>query len=215
VRPQDFAGRYAFYDDGWPGTLELTAQDDGRLEGTFSSHRFDSEHAVHGHVDPAQPHRAEFDIESYNWLPAQRFTGMLFTQGRNGMTGTTEWEEECFGFLATKSGQLGLSAYRPGRVKPSDLVGEFRIVLDGVVGTLALQDGGVGTFRSQAGEVLEVRATVGDPVEHAVRVTIPSSPGSAPAFTVLAYLFTRPKSAAAGWMEWDGLRLGCYLLRYR
>src|SRR5690348_3624304 len=91
IRPEDFAGRFSMFDDGWTGRLVLRHEQGRALSGTFWSYRFEDVFRVTADVDAAEPHRIEFVIHNFNWMERQTYSGWLLTQSRDALAGTSVW----------------------------------------------------------------------------------------------------------------------------
>ena len=102
VEPEDFAGRYSFYYDGWHGTLNLKYVKGQNLAGNFNSDHFDGNFYVTAEVDEKLPHRILIAIHEFNRIDKQLFTGYLFMRPKNAIAGSAKWNEIPFGFYMTK-----------------------------------------------------------------------------------------------------------------
>jgi len=216
VRPEDFAGRYSFYDDGWTGRLLLEHDGDGRLWGTYHSDRDDRDYRASSSVGPP-PHRIELIIHEFNWMDQQVYTGHLFSQGKGAFAGSSVWQGKPFGFFARRATPLPLSAYRAGRAEPQDLLGGYGVRIDGYRLDLMLsQQRGealIGRcWNDRLGVDLPVEASIGGEVPHQVRIVV--GPGRPEALSLDGYLFSEPKNAIAGSLQWEDVRLGFYMIRY-
>jgi hypothetical protein len=213
----DLPGRYAFYDDGWMGMLHIHRDDPG-LQATYRSYRFRSSHSVT--LLPRDPpsHTIRFAIEDFNELPRQLFSGYFFTGSRNAIAGSTEWKGTPFGFFARKTRPVSLGPIGSDRVEMSHFAGRYIVMCNGARADLSLdlrgRDGFTGILHAGR-EELGVAGRVDEKTSHKVVLTLGHRHGAAeslPTFT--GFLFTRQKSAMAGWVEWRNVRLGCYMLRY-
>jgi hypothetical protein len=100
VEPRDFGGQWQINADGrWLGTCNLTVEEDGTVQGTYTSDESKSVYPVRGQVN-GLPHRMTLDIELANAL--QSFEAFLWTKDKSTMAGTTTMAERKFGFYATR-----------------------------------------------------------------------------------------------------------------
>lgn len=216
VRAEDFAGRYSFYDDGWTGRLLLRHEEGGRLQGTYHSDRDDRDYRATGSVGPA-PHRVELIIHEFNWMDQQVYTGHLFSQDTGAFAGSSVWQGTPFGFFARRSTPVPLSAYRSGRADPHDLLGSYAVRIDGYRLDLMLSqirgDAVIGRcWSDRVGVDLPVEASLGGEVPHQVRIVVGA--GQPEALSLDGYVFSEPKNAIAGSLQWGDLSLGFYMIRY-
>jgi hypothetical protein len=215
VARDDFLGRYAVYDDGWPGLLMLSDGGDGTVKARFHSYRFDADYEATAVVGQGLPHAIQVHISNFNELDEQVLEGYLFTATKNGFAGRTMWKGHPFGVYALRSRPSSAAPFGSGPVVPGDFAGSYAVCCDGEKATLRLDveaDGtlsGVWQWTSGAAS-MAVRGQVHDAVGHEVELSI-DAPG-APIFT--GHLFTRPKSAIAGWVSIEEVRLGCYMHRF-
>jgi hypothetical protein len=227
LQPVDFAGRYSIYDDGWAGTLWLEHRGGRKLDGTYHGIRFEAYFEVTAEVDERKPHLIELTIHDFNWQDEQLFIGYLFASTKNTITGCTMWREQPYGFVARKSRFLTLASFRSGGVQPYDFAGAYSLYHDGYQATLVLAPGQArmlrGTYsrRSPAIE-LPVTAEIREDVPHEIEIRIPgevvgsAAVGEPDASALLTgWLFTRPKSAIAGWLDHGETRSGFYMTRFR
>jgi hypothetical protein len=218
----DYVGRYAFYDDGWPGMLTLWRGQGRALDGAYHSYRFGTDHSLTAVVDERHGHHIGLTIHDFNELPGQSFTGYLFTRAYNGIAGSTEWKGEQFGFLARRWWPASLGVSHAGRVRSEDFAGKFSVYCDGEHATLELRVAGTralsGTLREGArGRAFPVAAAVDERVAHKVTMTVHGLHDLVPEAdppVITAFLFSRPRSVMAGWLDWGGEQVGCYLERF-
>jgi hypothetical protein len=138
VLPTDFAGRYRLVANGqWTGTLELSADDQGVLQGRYRSDETGSSYRVAGQVDPSARNLARFSVI----LPRARmeFDGWLWTEGKGAMAGTMSLLDRSYGFFALREG----AAFAPEDVETPLDVSSIQVEPDHVVelrrdGTIAL-----------------------------------------------------------------------------
>ena len=213
----DLLGRYAFYDDGWMGMFHIHV-DDGNLRATYRSYRFRSSHSVTLLPRNGPPHSVRFTIQDFNELPQQFFSGYFFTGSRNAIAGSTEWKGVPYGFFARKTRPVSLGPLGSDKVEVDDYAGKYYFLCNGTRASLWLSVAGkrslTGSLRS-GGEEVTVSGRVDEDVSHKTVLTLGDVykvDQSLPTFT--GFLFTRQKSAMAGWVEWRKIRLGCYMLRY-
>jgi hypothetical protein len=221
VKPSSFAGRWAFYDDGWLGTLTLHSEAGQELSGTCYSERFGQEYRVTGSVSGSLPHKVEIVIHDYNWLDRQVYEGYLLTHGRNAITGRTTWRGEPFGFVARRTTTLTLGSFGSGPVRPADFAGGWTLYLDGQRATLELTHDPAadllrGQCTGQAVGSLQVTGQAGTDVGHGTRLVLhPEGEPAAEELVLSGYLFSRPKNAIAGWIEGGPVPVGFYLVKFR
>lgn len=217
-----FAGRWRFYDDGWPGLLSLEIQAEDRLTGTFYSDRFRVEYSVTATVSRDAPHAIRLSFHNYNWLPRQDYFGFLFTVGKNTIAGYSYWRSERYGFVAFRHPAPIPGNFRPGPVDFTDFLGDWRLNLDGDVSDVEFtydRKTGVLAGRSVREGAPPRRLScklASGPVGHAIHL-ITSGQGTLdpPEVSLHGYLFTRPKGTVAGHASVAGHRAGFYLLRCR
>jgi len=216
--PSRLDGDYAFYDDGWRCRLSLRQRLDGGFDARFFSYdrtvgAFDA--AVS--VDPEQPHRLRLVVSGFNELDHQIYTGYAFTRGPAGIAGVTDWKGRSFGFFARHQPPWSIGPPIPGTVTAADFLGSFNLYCDGEHGTLELsdRDGATirGRLRERGGAVLSVSATIDADVPHHATITVDDASTAPPMLSV--WMFVRPRTALAGWMDRGSVRLGCYLTRFK
>jgi hypothetical protein len=209
-----FLGQYTWYDDGWAGGMRLWAVGSGQLAGRYTSYRFGTTHPVSARTTGPPHHEVQLDIQDFNGLAAQRFTGYPADRSGALVAGVTEWRDERYGFYADRGLPRALPAFRAGDAVPADFAGSH--VLRGASGPATVElahDGGrrvVGHWRHRDGDSGEVHGEV-DPADPLlVRLTLRAAAADA---TLTGRLFSRPKNVVAGWMDMAGARAGCYLMR--
>jgi hypothetical protein len=219
ISTPDFAGRWYFCDDGWLGTLNLKTTGEHDLVGTFTSNRFDEDYRVTAHAGLAEePHTILFDIHDFNWMPVQHYAGHLFTRTRGMISGSSRWEDQPFGFFATRSLRPPLGTYRAGPVCGEDFAGSWTAHLDGEPATVVLRfdpEFGVlrGSCKSEAGDY-DVTGKLDGEVPHQISLTLRAVDGGLVVATLAGYLMSRPKNAISGAMSIAGVRLGFVMVRY-
>jgi hypothetical protein len=215
------AGGYAFYDDGWQASVSLRVTETGKVEAVFCAHdrtrgRFDTTAEF---VDEGAGPRLRLTVHNFNELPEQVFDGYVFRRGRVALAGASWWKGRPFSFFACRQPPYSLGPLRPETVVSGDFVGEFGLYCDGVHATLTLSEVSGATVRGRLREDgtdrdLPVTAAVDPDVPYRLRMTVGDLPGGdEPVLTLL--MFPQRRAALAGWLDWDGLRLGCYAIRYR
>lgn len=214
VRPADFHGRYAFSDDGWPGSLTLGEGTGRTLTAAFHSYRFDADYEVTAIVSRERSNEIVIRIHEFNALDEQVFTGYLFTQARNAIVGQTEWKGSPFGFVGRKSRPRTLSPFRGGPAEASDFGGSFSVYCDGHHATMetTLEDANrlEGLWRwSTSSETMPISIRTDDGVPQ--RCSLVAGTPRTPRFT--GCIFTRSKNVIAGWVEDGDARMGCYMVR--
>jgi hypothetical protein len=217
--PSRLEGDYALYDDGWRCSLSLRRRSRGGLEARFFSYErttgaFDATVTV----DRDVPHRLQIDVRGpFNELDHQTYSGYAFTRGPAGIAGVTDWKGQTFGFFALRQPPWDIGPTLPGTVTPTDFIGSYDLYCDGEHATLELSelDGATarGHVRERDGAVLPVEAEIDAGIPHHAVITVGDRSAAPPQFRV--WMFVRPRTALAGWLDWDHARLGCYLLRFR
>src|SRR5262249_33250301 len=87
VEPRDFAGTWQVNADGrWTGQWNLIVEDDGAVQGSYTSDDSKSVYRVRGQVT-GLPHRMTLDIELAN--TTQSFEAFLWTKDKSAMAGIT------------------------------------------------------------------------------------------------------------------------------
>jgi hypothetical protein len=100
VLPQDFSGVWQIDADGrWTGQWNLTVQDDGAVQGSYTSDESKSVYPVRGQVT-GLPHRMTLDVELAN--TTQSFEAFLWTKDKSTMAGITMLAQRKFGFHARR-----------------------------------------------------------------------------------------------------------------
>jgi hypothetical protein len=211
-----FAGQYTWYDDGWAGSMRLSADGSSTLTGRYRSYRFGTTHPVSARMSGPLSHNIELDIHDFNGLAAQRFTGYLATRSRALIAGVTEWRDDRYGFYARRGVPRALPAFRPGDALPEDFAGCYTLRCDGGPASVELAYEGEGRLSGRwycrDEDPCEVTGEV-DPVEPLfVRLMLRDPHGEA---LLVGYLFSRPKNVVAGWIDLPQGRVGCYLVRIR
>jgi biopolymer transport protein ExbD len=103
VRPGDVAGQFRLIANGqWTGRLELAVDPAGVVSGKFQSDASGSSYTVTGQVDPVKPRKTQFSIQ----FPRTRqdYQGILWTEGKQVMTGRMSMLDQEFGFMAIREG---------------------------------------------------------------------------------------------------------------
>jgi len=101
VEPRDFAGTWEVNADGrWTGQWNLIVEDDGAVQGSYTSDDSKSVYRVRGQVT-GLPHRMTLDIELAN--TTQSFEAFLWTKDKSAMAGITTLAERKFGFYAKRA----------------------------------------------------------------------------------------------------------------
>ncbi|MGP4050242.1 hypothetical protein [Streptomyces sp. 2A115] len=153
-------------------------------------------------------------VADFNELDEQLFTGYAFGRGGIGLAGKSDWKGQPFGFFARRHPPYTLGPLLPGPVRPADFAGRFNLYCDGAHGTLTLTKvpGGTirGVLREDGGAELPVTVRVDQQTPYQALITIH---GPEPEPTLSVWMFSRQRCALTGWLDWDGVRLGCYLTR--
>lgn len=102
VRPEDFGGRYAVFDDGRPGVLSLLADPEGSVRGSLWMEGSDRAVAVSGHVDGTVAHAVELVIGEPSAVDRRKVVGYLFSKTKNAIAGWTEAGDVAAGIYMTK-----------------------------------------------------------------------------------------------------------------
>jgi hypothetical protein len=213
---QRLCGDYAFYDDGWQATLSLRAGNDGRVGARYFAHdRTRGEFTATAEIEGQH---LQLTVRDFNELPEQVYSGYFFRRGRVAIAGTTAWKGRPFGFFAWRQPPCSLGPLRPENVVAEDFLGVYGLYCDDRHATLALSsisDGLLlGSLREDgADHSFPVEAVVSTSVSHQIEVTVRKVPGDeVPSMTLM--MFPQRRTAMAGWLDWAGLRLGCFALRY-
>jgi hypothetical protein len=217
-------GDFGLYDDGWRARLTLPAHQ-GNPPRFVSYDRMVGEFDAEWAIGPHPPHGLRLLVHNFNELQTQTYVGYVFTRGPAAITGMTNWKGTPFGFLARPCPPFSIGPERPGPVRPDDYAGTFRLRCDGLSATLRLRTGpedaaDPAALSQLSGELIEdvanyrfpVVATIDPAVPHSATISIHDIPGSDPA-TLSVWMFVRPRIVVAGWLEWGGMRVGCYLFR--
>lgn len=221
VRPGDFVGTYALYDDGWPRRLRIASTPDGELQAAVHSYRagVPPDYAASIRVGETAPHQVTLVVRDFNELPEQVFHGWFFTRTRNGFAGVTDWKGKPYGFFARRSRPLAICP--PAERGPSlaDVVGSHTLYCDGVRATVHLDPAGSSAVTgelSESGSDRTFGVTGEFQVGDASRLTlaIDGVPGTDEPVTFDGYVFSRPRNVVAGELHWDGATFGCYLARF-
>jgi hypothetical protein len=102
-RPGDFSGRFRLIANGqWSGLLVLAVDSSGAVSGTYASDASGSVYPVTGKVDQDVRQKIRFTIEFPR--SSQNYQGILWTEGKNVMTGSLTMLGRDFGFLAVREG---------------------------------------------------------------------------------------------------------------
>lgn len=230
--PDDFAGTYTFYHDGWRCWLRLKRPDaDERLlRGRLFDHKLDGrQHDVEARVSLDPPHHVTIRVLDYNWMPeGQVFDGFLFGRSKNAIAGTTVWagDQRPYGFFARKTTSLTLSPFgEPARRRPDEEAehvpceecgGLYSVWEDGDHGVMRLVPGPGSSLRgsyrpdASSGSTLAVEGRADVTVPHQLELV---ARGGGADRLFHGYMFTRPKNAIAGWMEVGGSRKGFYMTK--
>ena len=216
--PGRLDGDYALYDDGWACRLSLRRSEIGELEAAFHSYERttgDFEAAVS--ADQEVSHRVNVVVSEFNELERQTYETYAFTRGVPGLAGVTEWKGERFGVYARRHPPYSVGRPRPGPVTPADFRGSFNLYCDGEHATVDLEglDGSTvyGLLREPSGVELPVTVSIDGTAKHHAVIRIDGvSPDDPPALSV--WMFSRQRTALAGWLDWGGSRLGCYLTKF-
>ncbi len=100
VLPPDFSGVWQVDADGrWQGQWKLIVEDDGTVQGTYTSDESKSVYPVRGQVT-GLPHRMTLDIELAN--TSQSFEAFLWTKDKSTLAGITTLADRKFGFYAKR-----------------------------------------------------------------------------------------------------------------
>jgi hypothetical protein len=214
--PRRLEGDYALYDDGWPCRLSLRSQSDGGLDARFVSYdRTTGAFPARIALDAVTPHAVRLVVSNFNELTEQTYRGYAFTRGPAGLAGVTDWKGETFGFFARRHPTWTLGPQQPGPVTMADFRGSFHLWCDGTWALLELDepDGNAlhGRLHEPTGEALPVTATIDTSVPYHATIAVEGVPTVAP--TLHVWMFVRPRTALAGWLDWGGTRVGCYLTR--
>lgn len=130
VIPTDFSGRFRLVANSqWTGSLELTANAMGSVTGKFQSDASGSISSVTGTIDPAMPSKIAFTIDFPR--AKQEYQGLLWTEGKNAITGSMSMLQKEFGFLAAREGVesslTGTSGLVKVRKSPGSVQSPIRI----------------------------------------------------------------------------------------
>jgi hypothetical protein len=218
--PSRLAGDYAFYDDGWRCSLSLRQRSERGFDARFRSYdRTEGAFDVDVWLDPELPHRLQLTVSGgFNEVQRQTYRGFAFTRGAVGIAGVSDWKGAPFGFFARRHPPYSVGPAIPGTIAPTDFVGSFNLYCDGEHGTLELseQDGAEvrGTLREQGGATLPVTASIDAAVPYHAVIAV-HDVGSALPPLLSVWMFVRPRTALAGWLDWGDTRLGCYLTRFK
>lgn len=100
VQPRDFAGQWQLDADGrWAGQWNLQVEEDGSVQGTYTSDETKSSYPLRGQVS-GLPHRMTLDVDLAN--TTQSFEAFLWTKDKSIMAGVTTLVERKFGFYARR-----------------------------------------------------------------------------------------------------------------
>jgi hypothetical protein len=209
-------GDYAFYDDGWRCRLSLRPGEQGAVEAHFFSYdRTQGSFAARVAVDSASVPRLEISVAHFNELDEQVYVGYAFTRGVQGIAGASQWKSEPFGFFARRHPPVTQGPQLPVQITPQDFTGSFNLYCDGLRATMLLTDADGATVRGMlvddAGTTRPVTATIDPDVRHQAIITI-DDVAEMPCLSV--WMFSRQRTALAGWLDWGGKRFGCYLTRF-
>ncbi len=103
VRPGDFAGRFSLFANGqWSGMVDLKIDHDAVVTGRFRSDLDGAVYPIEGAVDPALPRKIVFTIQFPR--SAQKYEGLLWTEGKGVIAGTMTMQEHPYGFMAIREG---------------------------------------------------------------------------------------------------------------
>jgi len=220
VALEDFAGRYAFYDDGWPGTLTLSVGSAGNLQATFYSYRYQNTYEATCELDEQRPNQVRITLHGYNELARQIYTGYLFTRSKNAIAGWSAWKGTPYGFFARKSRPTLLGLPGLGKVEPDDFAGFYNFYYDGDSATLELRRTGSHEFQGllseHSGVDLPVIGRIDPEVAHKITITVLADidVSDQPA-NITAFLFSWSRNAIAGSIEWAAHHMACYAVKFR
>ena len=210
------SGDYALYDDGWQATLTLRAAETGGLDAGFYAHdRTRGRFAATAELDGS---RLRLAVRDFNELPEQVYEGYVFRRGRVAIAGVTSWKGQSFSFFAVRQPPYSLGPLRPERVAAADFLGVYGLYCDGEHATLTLSTASEATL---SGSLREDGADRDHPVDavidrslpYRMELTVRGLAGNEPPVLTLL-MFPQRRTAMAGWLDWAGTRLGCYLVRY-
>jgi hypothetical protein len=157
-------------------------------------------------------------VHDFNEMPEQVYDGYVFRRGRVAIAGITLWKGRSFSFFAVRQPPYSLGPLRPERVAADDLSGVFGLYCDGEHATLTL----VSTLdakltgwlreddvdRDYAVDVLIDRS-----LPYRLDLIVRGLTDDGPPVLTL-FMFPQRRTAMAGWLDWAGTRLACYVLRY-
>ncbi len=103
VLPLDFVGHYSLFANGqWSGAMEFKVDQAGVVSGRFRSDLDGAVYSIEGAINPTIPRRIAFTIQFPR--SAQKYEGLLWTEGKGAITGTMTMQEHPYGFMAIREG---------------------------------------------------------------------------------------------------------------
>jgi hypothetical protein len=213
------AGDYAFYDDGWQATLSLRVDQDGHIDTEFRAYdRTRGRFAATAEFDDSDGPRLVLAVRDFNELPEQRYEGYVFRRGPVAIAGRTEWKGQPFSFFARRQPPYTLGPLQPEGICPLDFLGVYGLYCDGEHATMILSSAEDSALRGclredGSGREYPVHAVIDPVLPYCLKLTVGNLPLEEPP-TLTLLMFRQRRTAMAGWLDWAGLRLGCYLIRH-
>lgn len=103
VQPGDFVGHYSLFANGqWSGMLDLKVDQDSAVSGRFRSDLDGAVYPIEGVVDPTLSRKIAFTVQFPR--SAQKYEGLLWTEGKSAITGTVTMQDHPYGFVAIREG---------------------------------------------------------------------------------------------------------------